>query len=139
DRVGTGLLDPALLKEVRARIRQLPDAGVRIARAEVPGRVVKKAAEVPPKIDPKAAPKLDPKVDPRLTRQVLPPATLGRVIGPVLGPVGGIGGIAGPVTPPPAPVDAPEGITIDTPLRDAKVIGGFARAFAAVRAATPLG
>ncbi len=139
DRVGTGLLDPVLLKEVRARIRRLPDAGVPTVRVDLPGRVVKKAAEVPPKLDPKAAPKLDPKVDPRLTRQVLPPGTLGRVIGPVLGPVGGIGGIAGPVTPPPAPVDAPEGITIDTPLRDAKVIGGFARAFAAVRAATPLG
>jgi len=130
DHIGTGLLDARLLTEVRARIRHLPDLGARLGPVRSEFRVV-------------------PKVREDLGDRIRRAGGIGGGLGPQkpgLGPQKpGMGpeqpgvGPSEPIEGPRTPFDAPPGITIDTPLRDAKVIGAFARAFKMVRAATPLG
>lgn len=121
DRLGTAHLDPDTLKEARARIRNLPDLGRHLGR-DLGGLG---------------------RISGRLSGGLGPRDRLADVIRR-RGGRGGLGGLGsgitlgGGVAQPPEPEEAPTGITIDTPLRDAAVIGAFAQAFTAVRGATPL-
>jgi hypothetical protein len=146
DRLGTGLLSPGLLREVRDRIRSLPDPGTRIE--DVPGGLRRRLEDFSGlrRIDPGGG-----RIDPRMGRMPpggiggrIPPDVLRRirdrgVIGGIPGVTGGTGGRGGGGGDrPPQPIEAPDGITVDLPLREAGAIGAFALAFKAQREATAL-